>query len=99
MFRLSKWLRRSYRCAIEANIRRTRRSDLSAAGGIKGEPRAVPEWFEWSSRAGDFDIRRDDPFARLPGRVSRRPLILGPGVARRQAACGWNADHARDVAL
>ena len=31
MFRLSKWLRRSYRPAIEANIRRTRWSDLSTA--------------------------------------------------------------------
>ncbi len=31
MFRLSKWLSRSYRRAIEANIRRTRRSDLSTA--------------------------------------------------------------------
>ena len=32
MFRLSRWLSRSYRRAIEANIARTRRSDLSTAG-------------------------------------------------------------------
>jgi hypothetical protein len=29
MFRLSKWFKKSYRRAIEANIRRTRSSDLS----------------------------------------------------------------------
>ncbi len=29
MFRLSKWLRKSYRPAIEPNMRRTRWSDLS----------------------------------------------------------------------
>ena len=29
MFKLSKWLSKSYRGAIEANIRRTRSSDLS----------------------------------------------------------------------
>ena len=29
IFRLSKWFRKSYRRAIDANIRRTRRSDLS----------------------------------------------------------------------
>jgi hypothetical protein len=32
MFRLSKWFRRSYRFAIEENMARTRRSDLSTAG-------------------------------------------------------------------
>src|SRR5690349_17079864 len=42
MFRLSKWLRRSYRRAIEANIRRTRRSDLSTAPDWPGpSPTAV----------------------------------------------------------
>ena len=32
MFKLSKWLRKSYRRAIERNIRRTRRADLSSLG-------------------------------------------------------------------
>ena len=40
MFRLSKWLRKSYRRAIDANIRRTRWSDLSIAVGSAGLWRA-----------------------------------------------------------
>src|SRR5262249_47861594 len=35
-FRLSKWLSRSYRRAIEANIRRTRWPDLSTVAGGRG---------------------------------------------------------------
>ena len=51
MFRLSKWLSRSYRRAIEANIRRTRRSDLSIG------PR--PEVGPVGKRRSFFDIRFD----------------------------------------
>jgi hypothetical protein len=34
MFKLSKWLRKSYRRAIEANIRRTRCPDLSSPAAL-----------------------------------------------------------------
>src|SRR3954470_14989138 len=80
ILRLNKWLRKSYRCAIEANIRRTRWSDLSGEGVSRGEPRVVPESFERSLKAVDFDIRRDGPIARFPGRVSRRSLFWDLGL-------------------
>src|ERR1017187_6253627 len=37
MFKLSKWLRKSYRRAIEANIRRTRQPDLSSCASARAE--------------------------------------------------------------
>ena len=42
MFKLSRWLRKSYRPAIEANIRRTRWSDLSIPVVIADDRAATP---------------------------------------------------------
>ena len=56
MFRLSRWLRKSYRCAIEANIRRTRWSDLStgfSAGGrrLRCGPTVATSLLAWGVHA------------------------------------------------
>ena len=92
MFRLSKWLRRSYRCAIEANIRRTRWSDLSGDGvrcrRTPRRPGVVRKVFE----GGGFRHQKGRPFRSVSWSVSRRSLFWDLGLPSDKPHAQWKQD-------